>query len=92
MKQPHGNGSGKTNVHIEDMSGWVRVFTDKQAYLPEEFGFYMSHALTEWFRQHPHLLLRTIVPVVRDGNTVELHAWYSQHTFPSPAKAKSDES
>jgi hypothetical protein len=22
------------------------------------------------------------VPIVRDGNTVELHAWYQQHLFP----------
>lgn len=82
MKKPHGKGSGKTNVHVEDMGGWVRVFTDELAFVPDELPQYMSHALTEWFRQRPQLVMSTILPVLRDGLTVELHAWYSAHVFP----------
>jgi hypothetical protein len=80
--QPHGNGSGKINVHQDDMGGWVRVHTDKMAAVPDDLGLYLSLALTQWFRQHPHLVMRCVTPMVRDGRTVELHAWYTQHVFP----------
>jgi hypothetical protein len=50
--------------------------------MPEELPVWLSHALTEWFRQRPQLHLRAVVPVVRDGDTVEMHAWYALHVFP----------
>jgi hypothetical protein len=49
---------------------------------PDSLPFYLSHALTAWFRQHAHLRMRLAVPIVRDGETVELHAWYDQVQFP----------
>jgi len=42
---------------------------------------FLSHALTEWFRQRPHLHLRCVAPIAKNGSTVELHAWYDQHVF-----------
>jgi hypothetical protein len=81
--QPQGNGSGKFNVHQLDMGGWVRVFTDRLDAVPEDFGYYLSQTVAEWFRQRPQLAVRFIVPIVRDGRTVELHAWYCVQTFPA---------
>ncbi len=81
-QQPSGNGSGKFNVLREDMGGWVRVFTRELALVPDELGVYLSHALTEWFRQRPQLTMRCVVPLIRDGYTAELHAWYTLHVFP----------
>jgi hypothetical protein len=83
-RQP-GNGSVKFLVHQQDMGGWVRVFTAKQATVPTNFPMFLSLSLTEWFRQRPHLSLQSVVPVVQDGNTVELHAWYVQTVFPNLA-------
>jgi hypothetical protein len=80
-----GNGSEKFNVHQADMGGWVRVFTDSTATVPEDLAVFLSHALTEWFRQRPHLRMRAVVPVTRDGSTVELHAWYDLGVFPDLA-------
>jgi hypothetical protein len=77
-----GNGSGQFNVHSQDMGGWVRVYTDKLASIPEDLGLYLSLTLADWFRQNPVLALRFVVPVCRDGTTVELHAWYDAHVFP----------
>ena len=68
-----GNGSGKFNVNQADMGGWVRVFTDATATVPEDLAVFLSHALTEWFRQRSQLRLRAVLPVTRDGTTVELH-------------------
>jgi hypothetical protein len=82
MKQPGGNGASKIPIHQDDVGGWVRVFTDKLGPLPEDFHFYLSATLTEWFRQRPQLLLQAVVPINRDGNTVELHAWYHVHALP----------
>src|SRR5262245_61736279 len=65
--KPHGNGSGKINIHQADMGGWVRVFTDDTTVVPADFPVYLSHALTEWFRQRPQLRMRSVVVVVRDG-------------------------
>jgi hypothetical protein len=37
------------------------------------------------------LTLRCIVPVNRDGHTVELHAWYAMHVFPDTSGQKPEE-
>jgi hypothetical protein len=37
--------------------------------------------LTACFRANPHLRIRCVVPINRDGDTVELHAWYDQVHF-----------
>ena len=80
-RQPPGNGSNKIHVHQEDMGGWVRVFTDKTATLTDDLPLFLSHTLAEWFRQRRHLRMRCAVPICRDGNTVEIHAWYETHVF-----------
>jgi hypothetical protein len=82
MKQQPGNGSSKVFVHQEDMGGWVRVYPDRLASLPEDFAVYLSHALTQWFRDRPQLRIRCVVPIQRDGDTVELHAWFELGVFP----------
>ena len=81
--KPHGNGSGKFNIHQEEMGGWVRVFTDQQATVPGDLAVYLSQTLSDWFRQRPELRMRCVVPIQRDGDTVELHAWYDAHLFPA---------
>jgi hypothetical protein len=50
--------------------------------LPDDLPVYPSQALSAWFRQRPQVRMRYVVPVQRDGNTVELHAWYEAHLFP----------
>jgi hypothetical protein len=79
-----GNGSSKFPVHQQDMGGWVRIFTDKTTHLPDDFPVYLSLSLTEWFRQRPQLRMKCVVPIVQDGRTVELHAWFELHAFPAP--------
>jgi hypothetical protein len=81
-RKPQGNGSGKIDIGQLDMGGWVRVCAGSQE-LPADIGVYLSQALTEWFRQRPHLRMRCVVPISREGMTVELHAWYDAHLFPA---------
>jgi len=82
MKTPSGNGSGQFEIGQANMGGWVRVFPGRTSDLPEDLPVYLSQTLAEWFRQRPHLRLRCVVPVSKDGETVELHAWYDGHLFP----------
>jgi hypothetical protein len=76
----HGNGSGKFDIGVHDMGGWVRVVPGQTA-PRDDLGFYLAHRLSVWFREQPHLRLLCVVPIVKDGNTVELHGWYEQHLF-----------
>ena len=87
-KRLPGNGSSSFPIHQTDMGGWVRLYSEPTAALPNNFGVYLSHALTEWFRQRPHLRMRCVVPIVFDGSTAELHAWYDQGVFPDFSTVK----
>jgi hypothetical protein len=82
MKGQPGNGSSKGKIHTDDLGGWVRVHAEG-ASLPN-LPVILSQLLTDWFRQRPQLRLRFIVPIQKDGDTVELHAWYEAHVFPPP--------
>jgi hypothetical protein len=44
--------------------------------------FYLAHRLSHWLWENAHLRLLCVVPICKDGDTVELHAWYEQHLFP----------
>lgn len=80
IPQP-GNGSGKFDVGVHDMGGWVRVIAGGTAPQDGNLPFYLAHRLSHWLRENPHLRLLCVVPISKDGNTVELHAWYEQHLF-----------
>jgi hypothetical protein len=85
---PQGNGSGKFDISITDMGGWVRVFpAQTEEAGREHLGVYLSQSLAEWFRHRPHLRMKCIVPINQDGGTVELHAWYEIHLLPPTADA-----
>jgi hypothetical protein len=83
MKKPsHGNGSGKFEIGQHDMGGWVRICAGR-VNLPDDLPVYLSQALSDWFLQRPHLHMRCVVPIQKDGDTMELHAWYDAHLFPA---------
>jgi hypothetical protein len=76
-----GNGSGKFDVGVHDMGGWVRVIAGGTAPQDGNLPFYLAHRLSHWLRENAHLRLLCVVPISKDGDTVELHAWYEQHVF-----------
>jgi len=82
MKGPSGNGSGKFKIAQMDMGGWVRVFCEDMDHAPSDLPTYLSQALSDWFRAHANLSLQFVVPITRDGDTVELHAYYHMHLLP----------
>ena len=82
MKQPHGNGSPGVELGQAEMGGWVRVYPGRTTGLPADLPVYLSDALANWFRQRPHFHLRCVVPICKEGTTVELHGWYDVHLLP----------
>ena len=83
MKLPKGgNGSGNFEVSTQDMGGWTRTSADHSGPTPDALARALSHNLTAWFRANRHLRIRCVVPINKDGDTVELHAWYDQVHFP----------
>ncbi|HEY7427373.1 MAG TPA: hypothetical protein VH682_24275 [Gemmataceae bacterium] len=72
------------DVHHLDMGGWVRFFTNPESLALPNLPLYLAYAVTTWFRERPQLRLLCVLPVNKDGNTVELHVWYTQHSFPPP--------
>ena len=91
MRHPPGNGSGKFVINQKDMGGWERVFADRLESVPEDFAVFLSHALTQWFRERPQLRMRCVVPVQRNGDTVELHAWFDLGQFPDLSGKKGEQ-
>jgi hypothetical protein len=84
MKLPQDYLFQEVKVHHRDMGGWVRFYTDEKPADVPDLHNYLSYALTNWFRERPQLGLCCVLPVNRDGNTVELHAWYTLHVFAAP--------
>ena len=85
---PKPDGRGQFIISTSDMGGWVRIFPDRSDDLPPDLPVFLSQALSDWFRQRPQRTLQTVVPVVKDGRTIELHAWYLAHVFPAIAGPK----
>jgi len=75
-------------ITVTDMGGWARVYLARGE--PAcELAKPLSGSLTEWMRANPHLLVKHIVPISRDGDTAELHAWYEK--VPDPKGAPTQE-
>ena len=58
----------------------MRVFLEA-GHPPRDFAVYLSQTLADWSPARPAFRLKCVVPITRDGNTVELHAWYEAHIF-----------
>jgi hypothetical protein len=80
-KRTGGNGSGKFVVVNEDMGGWIRFRATGQD-IPRDLPVYLEQSVAEWFRKRPEHRMRCVVPIQREGDTVELHVWYETHVFP----------
>ncbi len=84
MKGHGGNGEPKLKIAVDNMGGWLRVFVEAGSIPYKEPPLFLSQSLTDWLRQHPQCVLKCVVPITEDGQTVELHAWYDVHVLPPP--------
>lgn len=86
--KPHGNGSGKLDILLTDKGGWLVVYPARRADLPEDLPVHLSRVMEKWFHERPHLRIRSALPIVQNGNTVVIHVFYEQITWPQNRPAK----
>ena len=60
------------------MGTYVRVISGPGAEHAEDLPGILARAMTEFFQKNPDKRLRFVVPINRDGSTVELQAWYDE--------------
>jgi hypothetical protein len=77
-------------VHQRDMGGWLRVFVDADSLSAAQLPIYLSYGVTQWFRARPHYRLHCVTAITKNGDTIELHAWYDQHVFAEISGLQSD--
>ncbi len=66
-------------IDIEEHMGFVRVLMGRGE-PTGELAQFLSATLAQWIDQHPELRILAVVPINRDGDTVELHAWFEQRS------------
>lgn len=72
----HATMSDRTfEIDIEDHMGFVRVLMGRGE-PTGELAQFLSATLAGWIQQHPEVRILAVVPINRDGDTVELHAWF----------------
>lgn len=81
-KKPGGNGSGKIDIVIQEMRGWFEIRVSRDYDLPDDVHVGMSEIMNQWFCDRPHLRMRCVVPIQKDGSTVAFHVWYDAVLFP----------
>ncbi|HEY7309366.1 MAG TPA: hypothetical protein VH643_08425 [Gemmataceae bacterium] len=77
-------------IHNMDLGGWIRFFTNSDSLGHPDLPFYLSYALMQWFRANPQYRLRFVVPISKEGTTVELYAFYEQHLFADRSGVQSE--
>ena len=87
-KPPQGNGSGKFEIGQHDMGGWVRVIAGPDAAYVRDLAPLLAYRLAVWRGDHPQVRLVSVVPINKDGYTVELHGWYRWARFPEDAPGR----
>jgi len=81
MQHGDGNGSSRFAIDPADLGGWVRVYPSA-GNVPDDLALFLSQTLAAWFRARPHLHMRSVAPINKNGDTWELHAWYEVHVLP----------
>ena len=78
----HGDGGdGRIDITLTDLRGVIRAHparpADDPADLPDALPMALTAAIIDWFDKRPHQRLLCVVPIVWEGYTVALHAWYA---------------
>lgn len=82
MNPQQGQASPVVKVNHSDLGGCVRFTPTAESLRHPDLGAFLALSVTQWFLERSHLRLSSVLPVVKEGNTVEMLAWYEQHGFP----------
>jgi hypothetical protein len=73
-----GNGSGKGLAHRTPLRlGWVIYHAGDPAPPESEGPLLLNEMLQKDLLENPSIEPRLILPLVREGNTIAIHLWYT---------------
>jgi hypothetical protein len=61
---------------LDMAAGWVCFLASDPPPAPDQLPLYLSKTVSAWQKQNPMLTVRTTLPIVADGNTIAVHAWF----------------
>jgi hypothetical protein len=64
-------------IIVEDHMGFLRIFMGRGE-PAGELAQFLSATLANWMKSNPEQRILAVVPINRDGDTAELHAWFEQ--------------
>lgn len=64
-------------INVEDHNGFLRVFMGRGE-PAGELAKFLSATLGNWMKANPEQRVVAVCPINRDGDTVELHAWFER--------------
>lgn len=62
-------------INIEDHMGFLRFYMG-HGEPTGELAPFLSGTLAQWIEKNPNQRIMAVAPISRDGDTVELHAWF----------------
>ncbi len=77
MDEPNLENENQITIDRFEMgTGWVCFEGGENPPAPEQLPIYLNEALGDWQRSNSEFKVRTILPLVVDGNTVAINVWF----------------
>ncbi len=61
---------------VEMGTGWVCFEGGENPPAPDQLPLYLNDALENWLRNNSEFRVRTMLPIVINGNTVSINVWF----------------
>ena len=61
---------------VEMGTGWVSFQGGENPPSPDQLPLFLNDALSNWLSRNPEFRVRTILPIVVEGNTVAINVWF----------------
>lgn len=71
-----GNETEITIERIEMDTGWVCFQGGETPPAPDQLPFILNDAFSNWLRNNPEFKVRTVLPIVVEGNTIAINIWF----------------
>lgn len=77
MNEPKSENTSQISIdRVEMGTGWVCFEGGENPPAPEQLPLYLHDALENWLRNNAEFKIRTVLPIVVNGNTVAINVWF----------------
>lgn len=70
------NDNPVTIDRVEMETGWVCFQGGDTPPAPEQLPLILNDAIANWLMNHPEFKVRTVLPIVSNGNTIAVNVWF----------------